>query len=327
MRFTKAEALLIPAIELSPLQSMRELSRQIGVRLHVAQHAFQSLKERGVLGPITAAIDRNSLGLIDYSFSLLLNHDAAGYTSLLSKVRSCPNVTFFSQVGGEYTHTLNIAALSPQKANEILSSLLSSKSGLQNRAVAIHLSLRNFPRSCLSAPRRRRDSLLYNRSSNIFVCDSVDIALLEKLAEGFESFREVGQTLGISAATVHRRVARLEQGGVIAGYFRSVDPLKLDLTVHTLCVGLLSPSQALRPRMLEYAQSNSHITTLIETLGAWDYELVVEAESQKVVSRVVSDLHSNFRGELKSVQHRQLMEIYKEAQFDRKWLPTVASSA
>ncbi|WP_306115625.1 MULTISPECIES: Lrp/AsnC family transcriptional regulator [unclassified Roseovarius] len=67
--------------------------------------------------------------------------------------------------------------------------------------------------------------------------DRIDRAILQVLSEdGRASVEKVAERVGLSPTPVRRRIKRLEQSGVIAGYRVVIDPEKcgLDLAIYVL---------------------------------------------------------------------------------------------
>ena len=75
--------------------------------------------------------------------------------------------------------------------------------------------------------------------------DDRDAAILRALQEdGRATFAEVGKRVGLSPSTVHERIRKLEQAGVIRGYRAEVDPEAVGLFVTALVsVSPLDPKQ------------------------------------------------------------------------------------
>ncbi|MEY3271389.1 MAG: hypothetical protein RLZZ341_290, partial [Pseudomonadota bacterium] len=60
--------------------------------------------------------------------------------------------------------------------------------------------------------------------------DAIDQRILQALqANGRATYDELAQAVGLSASAVLRRVKRLEEAGVIAGYVALVDPGRVGL--------------------------------------------------------------------------------------------------
>lgn len=65
--------------------------------------------------------------------------------------------------------------------------------------------------------------------------DRLDQKIIAALREnGRATYAELGRTIGLSASSVHERVAKLESAGVITGYHAVVDPRTIGLDVTAL---------------------------------------------------------------------------------------------
>lgn len=67
------------------------------------------------------------------------------------------------------------------------------------------------------------------------VLDERDVAIIRALQEDARAtFADIGKRAGLAPSSVHERVRRLEQAGVIRGYRAEVDPQALGLFVTAL---------------------------------------------------------------------------------------------
>ncbi|HXV35395.1 MAG TPA: Lrp/AsnC family transcriptional regulator [Gaiellaceae bacterium] len=78
--------------------------------------------------------------------------------------------------------------------------------------------------------------------------DEIDRQIVALLREGARrSFREVGETVGLSAPAVKRRVDRLEATGVITGYTAVLDPAlfgwSMQAIVSLYCEGTMAADE------------------------------------------------------------------------------------
>jgi len=65
-------------------------------------------------------------------------------------------------------------------------------------------------------------------SGYLYIMDEKDIKIIELLLQNSRiSYTEIGKILGVSEATVRKRVENLERNGVIRKYTIEVDPTKL----------------------------------------------------------------------------------------------------
>ena len=120
--------------------------------------------------------------------------------------------------------------------------------------------------------------------------DDTDRAILRALqANARATYTEVGRAVGLSAASIHERVHRLEQRGVIRGYTADVDPELLGLGVLSL-VHLL-PSDSSNATAIEAALLGiEQIEAAYSVAGEESHVLVVRTRSIAELSEVLQRL-------------------------------------
>ena len=109
--------------------------------------------------------------------------------------------------------------------------------------------------------------------------DDTDLAIVRALqANARATYSEIGRAVGLSAASVHERVHRLESRGVIRGYHAEVDPEPLGLGVLSL-VSVL-PSDSMDAAATEAALAAiPQVETAYSVAGEDSHLLVVRTRS------------------------------------------------
>ena len=109
--------------------------------------------------------------------------------------------------------------------------------------------------------------------------DDTDLAIVRALqANARATYTEVGKAVGLSAASVHERVHRLEGRGVIRGYHAEVDPERLGLGVLSL-VSVL-PSDSMNAAATEAALAAlPEVETAYSVAGEDSHLLVIGTHS------------------------------------------------
>ena len=120
--------------------------------------------------------------------------------------------------------------------------------------------------------------------------DDTDLAIVRALqANARATDTEVGKAVGLSAASVHERVHRLERRGVIRGYHAEVDPELLGLGVLSL-VSVL-PSDSMDADATEAALGAlPEVETAWSVAGEDSHLLVVRTRSIAELSDVLQRL-------------------------------------
>ncbi|SFR44130.1 MULTISPECIES: Lrp/AsnC family transcriptional regulator [Halorubrum] len=112
--------------------------------------------------------------------------------------------------------------------------------------------------------------------------DETDRAILRILQEDARTpFSEVARRIDMSSATVHDRVSRLEEAGVIRGYHADIDPKAVGYGVGAF-VGL-RVEQGREEDALERLRGIDGVREIHLTTGEWDVILrVVAADTDRL---------------------------------------------
>ena len=106
--------------------------------------------------------------------------------------------------------------------------------------------------------------------------DDTDRAILRILQEDARTpFSEIARRIDMSSATVHDRVGRMEEAGVIKGYHATVDPKAVGYGTSAL-VGL-TVEQGHEEQTLEQLRELDGVQEVHLTTGEWDVVLRVYA--------------------------------------------------
>ncbi len=107
--------------------------------------------------------------------------------------------------------------------------------------------------------------------------DETDRAILRILQEDARTpFSEIAREIDMSSATVHDRVSRLEEAGVIRGYHADVDATAVGLGI-TAVVGL-RVKQGREQDTLDRLEDVEGVQEIHLTTGEWDVVMRIYAE-------------------------------------------------
>ena len=118
--------------------------------------------------------------------------------------------------------------------------------------------------------------------------DETDREILRILqADARTPFSEVARRIDMSSATVHDRVGRLEESGVIQGYHAKLDPKAIDLGISAI-IGL-RVEQGREQDTLERLQEIEGVQEVHLTTGEWDVMGRVYAEDADALRELMFD--------------------------------------
>ncbi len=125
--------------------------------------------------------------------------------------------------------------------------------------------------------------------------DDIDRRLVELLrANGRATYAELARTVGLSAPSVHERVAKLESSRVILGYHAAVDHAAVGEAV-TALVGVFESDVEADEDLVDALRRMPEITDCFYVAGEEAFLLRVRVEDIAALERVVSSI-SRLRG-------------------------------
>lgn len=124
-----------------------------------------------------------------------------------------------------------------------------------------------------------------------FELDAVDRRILHHLQHDARNntTKELSERVDVSATTVGNRIRRMEEDGIIRGYYPQLDYEKTGLELHLLITGEVDVDE--RARLTEAALDVTGVVTVQEVLTGVE-NLLVEAVALEVssVTRITSEI-------------------------------------
>ena len=119
--------------------------------------------------------------------------------------------------------------------------------------------------------------------------DSIDSKVLKQLMEKARTtWAELGALLGLSAPAAAERVHKLEERGIIKGYYALIDPEAVGYGLAAyIAIYLDKPEH--RKGFLEFVQDTKEIQECHHIAGDEDYVLKVRCKGTRDLERIVSE--------------------------------------
>lgn len=112
----------------------------------------------------------------------------------------------------------------------------------------------------------------------MFELDRKDIEILKMLkVDSRTTMGAIGESLGISKATVSRRVARMEEDGIIRKYSLEIDSSRMDLMKSLVFMQIVGNPVAI---VIEQLKANKEIGHIYKTFG--DHNIICEIYTKSV---------------------------------------------
>ncbi len=117
--------------------------------------------------------------------------------------------------------------------------------------------------------------------------DDLDLTILKMLEQDARlPYQELANHTGVSRVTIHERVRRLIQRGVISGFHTRLNPASLGYRV-TAIVGLMAIQGAASYQTIEDLKNIPEIEEVHVVTGRYDYLIKIRARDNEDLERIL----------------------------------------
>lgn len=117
--------------------------------------------------------------------------------------------------------------------------------------------------------------------------DELDLTILQLLEQDARlPYQEIANQTGVSRVTIHERVRRLVQRGVITGFHTRLNPASLGYRV-TAIVGLMAIQGAAAYQTIEDLKNIPEIEEVHVVTGRYDYLIKIRARDNEDLERIL----------------------------------------
>ena len=134
--------------------------------------------------------------------------------------------------------------------------------------------------------------------------DSLDLEILKRLSKNArKSYLEIARELKVSSATIHGRVAKLRDRGILEGFYARISAKKLGRPI-TAFVGLITSQNRGLPKLVEELKRFSEIEEAHTVTGKYDFLIKLRARDNEALQEFLNKL-----GTIQGVARHETMMV------------------
>jgi DNA-binding Lrp family transcriptional regulator len=313
MQLTPQDRRILGCAELQAYASLQVLASETGYRAHTVGYRLRRLQSAGLIQE-RPFIDSMKLGLIDVAlYFSLAGEIATQRRSALKQLAQSSQVVWLASLAGSFQYVAVVVARSlPEVASQLERDGKKLLNLFAEKALVPRLQYWRFPRKYL-APQRRLDQGFSMQPLRVeqgaVVLDERDHRILAALTgERYRSRRELAAQIKLPLSTLERRLEKLEAAGVIGGYYWAFPDRLLGIQSLRILLSCRGWGAALCDPLLALCRKAERVTRLLRTLGSWDFEIVLEINSNADLVEFTDALYTNFGHEIAHLQVLQHVE-------------------
>ncbi len=288
---------ILLALEGKARAGVKQIARSVRSSPEVVRYRLARLEKEGVVKRYMALVNFSELGYIGYGVFCCFESEE-GRKEMLEYLVAHPRVYWLADFGGRFDLAFAVMARDDFEFYSIFTKIKEkARNVLAGWEVAIRMELTQFPRDYLAAGERKANAKTpyFGRKLGKQTLDGADFAILKAISQSARAETvAIAKKAGMPASTVAFRLKRLEEKGILQGASPQVSCQKYGYQCYQLFLQVDGLDEEKRRKIYGYAQANPNAVFLLETLGSWNFEMIVEVRDQKEFQRQVSALRQAF---------------------------------
>ncbi len=308
------------ALEQNARQSNAGLSKAFGLAPDVVQYRIDRLVSRGIMKFFLGYVNFARLGYVDYGLFMSMQRlSREQEKSFVEFFINHPNCPYFSRSGGTYDYAADILARDPISLFEIVTEIGNVFGDfIHHQEIITRIDAVHFPKQYLldACPVPSPSTYFGGKVTEPEKVDHFDHQILRILAHNARAkLVDIAKQVDLSDTAISQRIKRLEDAGVITGYFAWIEPQSFGYQSYNLLVKQNHFRKEDGDELFEFCKGHRHITWLLKTMGRWDFEIGAEVKSLEDLQDVVDDLKDRFSKIIQRIEFAPIFRTIKYTQY------------
>jgi DNA-binding Lrp family transcriptional regulator len=261
--------------------SAAHLAKEIGSKEHTVRRALKKLLDRKIIYP-NIFFNPQARGVHELQIYLKLLRPTRGTREQVTRaLMKVPSISYLRSVGGPYEYDILICVRSLQEVSQMFEFLSEEVKGIEyTKVVAAEMSMTYFAPHYSGLAGGQRESLGWNLADTSHRLDEVDQKILASLAKHSWLSKSVcARSAGLPLSTFEYRVKNLFERRIILAFGYMVNSAAAGLTPYTYLIQVNKTSQSLNRKLFSFCAEHPNVSYIVESLGAWDYEIGTRFQS------------------------------------------------
>ena len=276
--------------------SAREVAQETGLRDHVVRHSLHKLSQGQVLS-LRPFVNPFSVGLSEYVAFIgtqLMSADLR--EKLLAVLLASSSTTYVGAIGGDFHLAVMLLAKNLTDVTRFLDGLSLKVGGAPfTSAVASCVSVSIFAPKFLGVRTYGPGHITYGAIPEVAQVDVLDDQVLHTLGTlKTNSISHLARTLGMPNSSVVSRLASLKKRGILVGIGYTVPPFNDGLYACALQINVAGMPKNNREDFFDFCRTHPAISYLIETVGAWNFQVGARFEDPRYATFLVDEIQQKF---------------------------------
>lgn len=299
---------------LNSRQSLTSIAKKVGLQKNVVEYRIKRLQAKGIIKNFNTIVDVFKLGFSVYRLYIVLQYASPDKErEIIRHFVDHGHSWTVASTKGRYDLIVTVLVKSPNQFFSFYEESLRQYRYYFKEIFFSHLfESFGYESSLLldegAAPHGR--AYEYRNNGMVASVDAVDYKILNLLTKNTRiNSVEMASKVNVSTVTIHTRIKKLIEAGVIQRYSITMDVNKLGLLEFMVNLSLRDYSK--KNQIIGYLSNNPFLWEIHKAIGGCDLEITLFATNFEHFYRVMEDLRKKFPDDISSYDYLYVTEKYK----------------
>jgi Lrp/AsnC family leucine-responsive transcriptional regulator len=286
--------------------SYNDIAKRINSKKEIIAYHINKLEQEGIIKKYIPVFSQARLGLFVYKIYMRFQGlSREQETQIINEFKKSPYINWMAKSVGEWDLMVAIFCHNILEFSKRKEDIIFKQYGkyIQDYNVSILEGALIYTRDYLvDKSKREHQGFFYGGTLKEEKIDEVQKEIIRLIRNDARyEVVQLAQKLELNVKTVISKIKDLEKRGIIQGYIVIIDQVKLGVQYFKLDISFQDHSESQYKRVLEYCKSNRYVVNLMTSVGDWEIELEVEAETVEEIYNLAKDLRIEFTTIIKKI--------------------------
>ena len=314
------EMKVIGLLDINARSRFRQIARTVRKSEQNVSYTVNSLMKKGVIKGFQTLVDYSRLSVLNFRVYFSINYiSEERFETFKNFLINDPHSLWVVSCGSRYDVLCTFAFRNPSQFNKHLRSIMSRFAHqINSYSVLTTIVIRSMNRKYMLGRCRKCSVRIIGGDREAYDLPQKDIALLAAIADDARKGSvELARSLSCDPRTVMKRIKELQDMEVIKGFRVLLDTKRTSLVKNILLVRYHNISVEDEQTLISYLDVHPNVVCVTKTLGEWDLEISIEAESVSQFRQIERRIRSKFPAIIHTAETVPIYSEHKMTFFPR----------
>ena len=297
IKLDKKDLKILDVLDKNPNVNTNQLAKKVGISRQVAEYRINKLVFQKTIYAFYTLVDLGKLGYSLFRVHFRLkNVTREAYTKFAKELFSDYPSMWVALMSGSFDLIYDVFAKNPNEFEKLISKIVEKNKDIiqsYEKLVALNISIYQY-RYFIKEEHERKETK-FNENVDDLKLDEKDKRILQIIKLNSRTpYQVIGKKVDLTRNAVKRRIKKLEDSGIIAGYTILVNFNHIDKQSFKLFIKYNNQKREQEKSLLQFIKQTPGILAKLQLFGKWDLDIEVHKKDITELQEFIIELRNRF---------------------------------